>query len=630
MAAPKNELAEKYNFLHTHIAKEVNIYDVLEEISLYQAHALTGESDTLATLELLRSSRNIKIPFNATRNKNISYLLELLVKNYPEEVKPIISFEFRVDPITKQLAIDQMYEFSLQLNNEKFNQIQEERDKVSVESLLKLLGNFRLFNLTKLIKKSKNKAHLSKLIKSELGINIFTFKNFTIDKHNLEGADDLCFHQKNYEAVKSKLNIDNIQKIISEHSVQIKRRLQKFGILNTEFSDYRDSKLDYLLNILLEDIPSSLGPKDLMETKNFNSLRSCLLKVDKIIDPLITISKDIVKYIKDHGICKENDIISIFDSLTPDMLKEWAEKNGGPHRIISYTNASNASYYINGLIFLPELANLQDLVIHDEEKFSGLLQTVQQEKTVLMEMLCDVGRTLLSSQENALHILKNKENVEKLKSIIAEYDDFLRRQAMPSSKPEKDTRRKKKSALSAIVSFIKSLFGSKGEDEGHHQKHGASHHASGSGGGHGHGGKIPLSKETTNIYSKIKTNKAPLIPISNYIEIIPENETRIDSIIQELRGNNLKIVIPIYNARAILYPIRSQNFIIADIDYLLVNSDIINTREEIDAYISSLAGFKLKDEGLTANGVVAIEKYLLTLHRQKRAQLKREKQNRIK
>ena len=57
----------------------------------------------------------------------------------------------------------------------------------------------------------------------------------------------------------------------------------------------------------------------------------------------------------------------------------------------------------------------------------------------------------------------------------------------------------------------------------------------------------------------------------------------------------------------------------ADIEYLMVDPTIIHSPEEIRAYSDSLAGFKLKDETLPGKAILTIEKYLLTLYRQRKA-----------
>ncbi len=90
--------------------------------------------------------------------------------------------------------------------------------------------------------------------------------------------------------------------------------------------------------------------------------------------------------------------------------------------------------------------------------------------------------------------------------------------------------------------------------------------------------------------------------------------------INDLREHNVKVVVPVYNARKTLYPKRSQKLIIPDVEYLLVSPDVCRSPDEIRAFADSLAGLKLKDEPVPGTAIMSIEKYLLTVYRQKRAQ----------
>ena len=353
MDTPSKNTSEKFNFLNSHIEKEAHIYEVLNEIHRLQEQYLKNGQGQLATIDDLIKSRNIKIPLTPSRNKNIQFLVDQLLKNYPDNVRSISSLQFNVDPSTKKLSINEMSEYAVNLKNEDLNRIEKERDDRSLEGLLDLLTKFRLFNLTKLIKNAQNKAHISRIVKMELGTSIFTFKHFSLDKNQFEHTEDYCFHQHNYEQVRSKLNMDELKNIISVHSTLINRRLKKFGILNTDFADYRDNKLDYLLNIIIEDLNTSVDKKDLMEVKNFASLRSCLLKVDKIIDPLIAINDDMVKFVRENSICRDTDLLGIFNMLTPEMLQRWAKKDMEKKKIITYTDPHKNLYFIRRCI-LPD------------------------------------------------------------------------------------------------------------------------------------------------------------------------------------------------------------------------------------------------------------------------------------
>src|SRR3990172_1948293 len=229
---------KRFPFLHSHIAREPHIFEVLNEIMTCQNNVLKTGIGHFATIEDLKTSRNIKIPFTFMRNKTIATLVNLVVKNYPDQLKSLITFYFTVEPESKKLSITEEREFTVLLSNDEYNRFQEERNRQSLVNFLNLISQFRLFNLTKL---------LSQIIKTELGATVFTFKNYIINKQNNEITEDFCFHKDNYNAVKKTVTIEKIKNIISGNAVPINRRLKKFGILNADFSDYKDTKLDYLL-----------------------------------------------------------------------------------------------------------------------------------------------------------------------------------------------------------------------------------------------------------------------------------------------------------------------------------------------------------------------------------------------
>ncbi len=616
------ELSVKFRFLNPHLAKEASIYEVLEEISNLQQQSLKNDSHPLATLETLKTSRNIRMPFSPQRDKNIVYLLDQLLRNHSEEVKRIITFEFTLDPATKKLDIGEIAEYTVLITNENFSRLQSSRDRTSAQNLLDLLLKFRLFNLSKLLKKSRNRADLTRIVKMELGKNIFTFKHFSLDKNGFEVSEDYCFHRNNYDAVKSKLELEEIRKIVSVHATLINRRLNKFGILNSDFSDYRDSKIDYLLNILLEDISSSLDKKDLAATKNFHSLRNCILKVDQIIDPLMALSDDIVKHIRENGISKKSEIIAVCDKLTDELLTRWMNSNPGKNRVLVYHVPGGEPVLIHGEALYNKLKELHQLIIFQSESFDNLTDRERAEYTSLMDLLCNAATTVLPEREKAKEILGREENIEKCHEMIDDYNAYKKRiQATHSLKKEKNEKQKKKSLIQGILGFFSSLF-SKGQK---YETAVGGVHSGAAIGAVKRVKKKPISKETINVYEKIKNLSSPLIPLSEFIEIKPENEMKIDSIIKDLRDNSLKIVIPVYNARNTLYPSRSQKYLIADIEYLLVDPEIIQSPESIRQYTDSLAGYKLYDDMLPGVAIIVIEKYLLTLYRQNKARkLKRQ------
>jgi len=618
MTSEKKNPQERFRFLHTHIAKEPFIYDVLDEIASMQLDGMKTGQD-LATLESLKNSKNIKIPLTPARDKNIHYLIDLLYKTYPDIVRTLISFGFEIDPSTKKLNIDEKIEYTVLMKNEDVNRLQAERDRKSVESLLALLRRFRLFNLTKLVKKAKTRNLLSKLIKSELGINIFTFKHYELDKNNLEEVDDYCFHSLNYESVKESMNTDAIKKIVQGNTAQIMRRLKKFGILNTEFSDYRDSKLDYILHILNNDIPTYLAPKDLIEVKNFTSLRSCLIKVEKIIDPLVSMGGDIANYIRECGVCDQSSLMAVFDNVSEEMISRWSAEGMDKYRIISFKNQIGGLSFIDVKYFVDRMRDIRALIMKGDE-FDAITPAEKQKKISDIDFYCSIGSGVLISDERAKTLLGDRGSADEIKKTIQECMDFKKRLEQESQIKERLSRKEKKSLFKMISDFFSGLFGGGSQQETGRRI--VSYQAQAP--------KTELSKRTKTIYEKMKSGDDRIIPLSNYIDLTPENAHHIDTVISDLRSHGLKIVVPVYNARRNLYPNRSQKYLISDIEYLLISPEAGQTPESIREYTDSLAGFKIKDETMPGQAILAVEKYLLTLYRQKKAQMIRERQKESK
>jgi hypothetical protein len=613
--AKENIQDKRFPFLHSHVAREPHILEVLNEIMTFQNSVLKTGIGHLATLEDLKTSRNIKIPFTIARNKIIANLIDVLTKNYPDIVRMIIMFAFSVDPDTKKLSIIENREYCVLLTNEEFNRLQSERNQLSADNFLNLISQFRLFNLTKLLKKAKERALLSQVVKIELGENVFTYKNYSVNRQSVEIAEDFCFHRDNYESVKKTLSLEKINKIISNHSVPIMRRLKNFGILNTEFSDYRDTKLDYLLNILLQDLYLTLSDSELTEMKNFNSLRACLLKVETLIDPIVTASNDIVAYIRECCICSATALASVFNNLTEDKLLKWTDENGSRFKLLSFKDEDNIAYIIDGNYLMPKLTQLHDTILNHPEDIANLNHSEKVKIFDEINLLCNVGKNLLLSEEKAKSILEKDETVKMLRKIIEEYEDYQNSLSLESA-IDRDERaaRKRRSIFEAISDFFKSLFASKRDDPSPAALDKELEHEPGA-------YRPTASGEAKSIIFKIKNNPTIIIPLSNYIDLLPANEEDIDIIINDIRKLNLKIVIPIYYARKVLYPKRSQNYLIPDMEYLLVNPEIVQSPELIREFTDSLAGETIKDEKLTAQAILGIEKYLMAIHTQRKAQM---------
>lgn len=610
---PIKDNINKYPFVHAHIAKEPYIFEVLDEIARYQKEVLRGEFTTLATLDILKDSRNIKMPTTHVRGKNIAYIVDTLANTYPDDVQRLYSFKFAVDPESKKLSIDEKVEYTVLCGNADLIRLQEARDGESLASFHELLEKFRLFNLTKLLHKSKNRNHLSKIIKSDLGINIFTFKHFSLDKNNLEVAEDYCFHRLNYDSVKKSVNTEAFKKILKDYNAQVSRRLQRFGILNSDFSDFRENKVDYLVNILLEDISTAMAQKDLVEVKNFSSLRGCLAKVEKIIDPLITLGNDLVKHVRESGITRRRDMTSLFKGFTDEMFDKWVRDAALKSRILIHKDDTD-TYCIDGLSFLQIITDHHKKILINEDAFAKLNHFEKHTTLDTFEMLCDTGRELVNAPSLAETILPPGDSIDRLKKIIKDYDDYRKRLSIQENiEKDRESQKEKGSIIGAIIGFFKSLFAGSPKANRKKPQESASTTVI----------KRTITKESQDIMQKIRSTSAKILPLSNFLTLTDENDFLIDSIIDELRNTNTKTVIPVYNARKILYPQRSKKLLIPDTEYLMVDPDLIQNPDIIRSFTDSLAGEKIKDETITPSAIIHVEKYLLTLYRQKRAQMKR-------
>jgi hypothetical protein len=613
--AKENIQDKRFPFLHSHIAREPHIFEVLNEIIMLQNNVLTTGIGHLATVEDLKTSRNIKIPFTIARNKIIMNLVDILLKNYPDDVRTIVTFSFVVDPDSKKLSINETRELTVLISNDDFNTVQSERNQVSCDHFMGLISQFRLFNLTKLLKKTKERTLLSQVVKLELGKNVFTYKNYSINRQSTEIAEDYCFHHDNYDNVRKMLTLEKINKVIMNHSAPILRRLKNFGILNTEFSDYKDSKLDYLLNILLQDLYLSLSDNELTEVKNFNSLRSCILKVETLIDPIITSGGDIVAYIRENRICSAAAISSVFDPLPEEKLIAWVNDNGPRNKILSFKDEDNIHYIIDGIFLLPRLTELHDLILYHQDDLMEKSHAERERVFDEINLLCNAAKNLLLSEEASKSILEKEEHIKKLHQIIEEYDNYQNSFSKETAiEQEELAARKRRSLLETISDFFRSLFAAKKEDLVTVTSERDTEYEPDV--------YRPLATgEAKSIIYRIKNSNAKIIALSNHIDLLPANEPDIEIIINDVRKLNLKIVMPIYNARKVLYPNRSQLYLIPDMEYLMVNPEVIQTPETIREFTDSLAGEKVKDEKISGQAILTIEKYLMALNTQKKAQM---------
>ncbi len=611
---------DKFKFLDEKTSNEPHIYEVLNEILLYQTNSLPSGEKPLATMDVLKKSAKIKIPFTTTRDRTIEYLVDILLKRYAHFIRPIISFEFNVEQTTRQIDIIETTEYTILLDNKDYEILLSIRDKKSIENLLEILLKYRFFNLSKLMKKADEKEELSRIIKKDLDRKIFTFKNYSIDNDKIEWAEDFCFHIENYDPVKESLNLNTLKEIIATYSDSVRRGLNKFGILNPDFSDYRDTKLAYIFSVLTDDLSTTISDKDMVDIKNLQSLISCLNRVDKVIDPVLVLSEDIVKFIREHKISREADITSSLPELNHEIIKKWASQEIlKSNKIVAHVTGEGEIYFIDGLIFFETLSDLNQLLLYQPEKMRELSQSERRKVNFQMDLLYSASIHLFKSAEKIEDYIKiNNEKLQILKKILEDYEKYKRKLISGENalKEQGTAPRLKKEGnifiaiIRGLMNFFVSLF--KFYAKGDSDNTGAIQDVASL-------QKKNISNEAIKVYRKAVNMNAPVIPLSDFIELIPENDYLINRIIGDMRENNLKIVIPIYNARKNLYPRRSQKLLLSDVEYLLVSPDLVKAPEIIRGFTDSIVGLKIKDEVIPATAIIAIEKYLLTLYRQKRA-----------
>lgn len=608
--------SEKFPFLNERLAKEAHVEEILTEIDMLQKNWLKSKNGELATVEYLNESRNIRMPVTQKRLMNIQFLVDQIIKNHPEQIRPIYSFNFSIEPETKRLNIDEKVELTLMMSDSSYHALQSLRDSASTANLLQLLQSFRLFNLTKLIKKSKNRNQLSQIVKNQLGKTIFTFKNYAFDRSGAETTEDYCFHRDNYDAVKNKVEVESMKKIIDVHAAPINRRLKNLGILNPYISDYRDSKIDYIISILTGELAAAMDKKDLLTVKNFSSLRDCINKVDKILDPVVLLDSDITNYVRTHFMTTDRAILSMFKELTPEILVRWETEKSNASKIIFFPAGNGNKFYFDSPQFFPRYDELMHLVLFNSE-FRYMEQRKKDEMIFNADILTDAGKKLLSSHDLAIRIFGSDENITAFKKMAKDYEDFKTASAEADEYYEDTEKEEGKSFIAVIISGIVSLFTGGGKSSSAAGQKAQPQKTVNI--------KKGISKETKDIYKLISERKSPLIPLSDLIELKPENETKVEQTIKELRENELKIVVPIYNARQVLYPLRSKKYLMADVEYLLIDTDAAKSPESIREYIDEITGFKFKEDVISGNALFSIEKYLFSINRQNRAKKRREK-----
>ena len=230
------QILDDFPFLDDRTAQEPFLYEVLKEIRQYQKENYQRGSGGFITRDLVSQSRNIRIPFTPTRDKNIEYLLELLSTRYRDWVHLFLSFSFSFDDATKKLSIIEKEEYSLNLSSaDDINSIQKERDDASLANFLEFIAKFRLFNLDKMLKRVRNREALNAVIQKGLGSLFFTYNHYAAEKGKAEVVEEYCFHASNYESVKKSLNIIAFRTLAANAVVQMRGVQPRNSALRKQF-----------------------------------------------------------------------------------------------------------------------------------------------------------------------------------------------------------------------------------------------------------------------------------------------------------------------------------------------------------------------------------------------------------
>jgi predicted CopG family antitoxin len=633
-----SNIKRTYPFLDEASIKEPFLIEVLNEIVSCQKKYEKKQSNYFATKEHIYASRNIKMPFSPARDKNLHFILDHLEHRFPEFISTLIRFELSFNQAEKRLVVKEHIEYCYSLAHEEIDKLQARRDQESAASIEELISKFRIFNLTKLMAMVENKKSFNTVLGKLINKRVFNYKMVEIRGNKFLPVQELCFHIKNYSAVKESLSIGGFKSILGHYREMLVPRLKNYGIANANITDYTENKIDYILHILLDDLKTSLTPKDTINIQNFKSLRECILKVDKAVDPTEIHDKAIIQYIHSNRLAQASDVLIHIGADDESVIKSWAKEDTlKKNHIIKYEDGRFDTYFISGPKLLTLFEEYYQNIRYDREFFDKLSSN---EKEVLENKLLIIRECSLRwiGKAEAPHALKiSKEDLETLSNLIEEYDSWKKEKELRNELSSEDTRSKGVNPLVSLIQIILSIFTIFGGSKGYNEKQGKGSSGSGDGyseqsssSSHGKRGSsssaAPSPKKmhasTKQIITKIAGKNAPLIALSDYIELNKENDPVVDQVIQEMRENNVKIIMPVYNARKALYPKRSSKLLIPDIEYLLISPDTLKTPDSITHYVDSLVGYKMKEDIIPGNTLVNIEKYLRNIQRQQRAKLR--------
>ena len=605
-----------FGFLNDNLAKEQSINDILTEILICQKDFFHNRIDTLATIGHLQTSRNIKIPISPNRDKNIQYLVEQLMANFPKFVIPIFSINFEANTTTKQIKALEKTELTVELANEKLAFMRDKREQESINNFLNFIAQFGIINLTKIINATQNQPFLIKILNTVNDKTMFAFKQFSYDKSNLEKADDYCFHVNNFNKVTEKLQTKAISDILTNYHQIINTHIKKFGIGGLSFSGYKDNKLEYILSVLLNDIFSSLHITEKIAVKNFYSLREILIKAEKIINPLIELDNEIASNIRKLEVCSQDVLLTIIPNLTKKLLNDWSNKYATEQKIVVVPDADGASQYICANAFFKKYSESVKLITKETSKFDRMSKNEKEQKLDQTDFFTAALSDLMDSGK-ITQIYSASQQTE-LKSLYDAYEAYNQTQAEKMASEFRTERESSGNIFMRIIEAILNFFrprnkmkkGRHGDSVDSDSGPGISNRKSKS--------KRPPTKHTMQLIEMIDKKSAPLIALSDIIDFVPENDDAVSNIIDTLDALHKKIVIPIYDSDKNLYPKRSLEVLMPNIEYLLIDPSHIATTEAIQDFINSIRGYRLKGEVIPVNAVFAIEKYLMGISRKKR------------
>jgi len=300
--------------------------------------------------------------------------------------------------------------------------------------------------------------------------------------------------------------------------------------------------------------------------------------------------------------------------MTDDALSRWESEKLAAGKIIVH-QYNNVRYLIDPAQFVNRYETYTNSIIYSEDD-GEVNESQRNSKIFTIDMLTETGNKILENEQNALKFFTAIENAQKLRYLINEYLAYKRTLIALRNAHLNETQEKTVSVLTRIANSIIMFFTRKEKNYALNPEKKTPAKAK----------KVKkISEETVDIYKEISLRKSLLIPISDFIEITPENEGKIEKLIIEMRNNNLKIIIPIYNAKQLLYPQRSRKYLISDVEYLMVDPEIATSQETIRDYIDAITGFKLKEDTITGTALFSIEKYLMSIYRRNRAKMKKNK-----